>query len=709
MKKKIINGILMVALLAATTTSFVSCKDNDEDVKTDLIAQLNKTATDLENDYKAADTALENSLKNWVAEQDYATKKQLKDSIADVKAWVENQGYAKESEVAARFLAVGKRIDTLGLKIDTIKGEIADLQGRVDKLEPAVDSLKDRMGAAEDSIKVFRQDITNIVETLKKMVTSVTVNATSTNILANSKVIPGINMQFLGAAFGQAAANGAFPSADAGDYVKGHGVALDASDIKGVEAITWNEKDYLPIAKGGKVAAGTVYFTINPSNVKVADLKGLSLVNSKGNASFVTIEKESAEASKETLSWGITRGEEFATTLWEAPAIINLKDNDLATIDPTEIIDFKGIAKDVRSLLSELKQDAIDANRSNYEATAKSATKAVIKTSAQIVAEVLQAKIPALPALAMKATWADTVGTRSVLSDYSIAATAYKPLSFTFGNDLIEGRQISLDRLDNAFARIINKIRSKVPANFANVEFKFNFPANVGATVYTLIEIGAANNQIKTITISSTKPTGATLITNTTGDLVANGKYYTEGAVSSDISTVTDAIKAGINLTQINNMINEVNKLINQVNSYADRSISFEQRVSNFLEKELNRVITKVATDGLTRVFEPIILFQLNDNYAVNRFFDGTTIPAGNVDLIPTTMTYELLAPAYKKYVAVKKANGEFAFQKVLTKGDKDFNKVTVKDLAAGNYTVIYSAVDFSGKQIAKKYNIVVK
>ena len=685
MKKKIINGILMVALLAATTTSFVSCKDNDEDVKTDLIAQLNKKAGDLETAYKAADTALENSLKNWVAEQDYATKQQLKDSIADVKAWVENQGYAKESEVAARFLAVGKRIDTLGLKIDTIKGDIADLQGRVDKLEPAVDSLKDRMGAAEDSIKVFRQDITNIVETLKKMVTSVTVNATSTNILANSKIIPGINMQFLGAAFGQAVGNGAFPSAEAGDYVKGHGVALDASDIKGAEQISWSDKDYLPIAKGGKAAAGTVYFTINPSNVKVADLKGLSLVNSQDKASFVTIEKDSAKASKETLSWGITRGEEFATTLWEAPAIINLKDNDLATIDPNEIIDFKGIAKDVRSLLSELKQDAIDANRSNYEATAKSATKAVIKTSAQIVAEVLQAKIPALPALAMKATWADTVGTRSVLSDYSIAATAYKPLSFTFGNDIIDGRQISLDRLDNFFARIVNKIKSVVP--------------------------GTYNFEIKSISAVSDFKASVEVWIDANNDGVKDANEYKTIVVdmTDKINNLIKDINTQMNITQINSMIQDVNKLINQVNSYADRSISFEQRVSNFLERELNRVITKVATDGLTRVLEPIILFQLNDNYAVNRFFDGTTIPAGNVDLIPTTMTYELLAPAYKKYVAVKKADGSFAFQKVLTKGDKDFNKVTVKDLAAGNYTVIYSAVDFNGKQIAKKYNIVVK
>ena len=34
MKKKIINGILLVAMLFAATTSFVSCKDNVDDSET---------------------------------------------------------------------------------------------------------------------------------------------------------------------------------------------------------------------------------------------------------------------------------------------------------------------------------------------------------------------------------------------------------------------------------------------------------------------------------------------------------------------------------------------------------------------------------------------------------------------------------------------------------------------------------------------------
>ena len=684
MKKKIINGILMVALVAATSTSFVSCKDNSEDVKTELIAELTKQATNLETKWTAADAALNSAIQAQLANKaDQSDLDAFKQAVAD--GYVTKAEFNPFKEKVTEDIAdlyskltdetnpesAASKINAINEALEDQAGDIEDIQDDIDEINETLDKLQ--------------KEIDAIVDALKNMVTSVTVNATSTSILANSKIIPGINMQFLGAAFGQAEGNGEFPSANAGDYVKNHGVALDAADVKGADQITWNDKDYLPIAKGGKAAAGTVYFTVNPSNVNVKNLGKLELVNSQDNASFVTIDKENAAPSQEVLTWGITRAE-YPTTLWEAPAIINLKDKNLASIDPAEIIDFKAIASDVRSLMSELKQDAINANRSNYESTAKSATKTIVKNAGQIVAEVLQAKIPALPALALKAEWNDTVGTRSVLSDYSIAATAYKPLSFTFGNDIIDGRYVSLDRLDNAFARIINKVKSMIPGTFSDITITVSYDATGKFTVTGV-------------------PTGGT-ITGTTVTLSSDGSKDKD--FSAAINDVIKAINDGIDVTQINAMIAEVNKLINEANSYADRSKSFEQRVSNFLEKELNRVISKVATDGFTRVLEPIILFQLNDNYAVSRFFNGTTLPAGKVDLIPTTMTYELLAPAYKKYVAVKKADGSFAFQKVLTKGDKDFNKVTV-DLAAGNYTVIYSALDFSGKQIAKKYDVVVK
>ena len=672
MKKKIINGILMVALVAATSTSFVSCKDTSEDVKTDLMAQVNAVKANLEPRVEQAEK--------------------------DIDALE-----TRADKLEKRADALEDSVKTHRTELNGLRSEVNNLKTRVGNLENDVDSLEDVTKKLEGRMDVVENRIATIVEALQKMVTSVTVNATSTSILQNSKIFPGINMQFLGAAYGQATANGDFPSAEAADYVKNHGVALTAADIKGAEQISWEAQDFLPIAKAGKAAAGTVYFTLNPSNVKPAGLDALALVNSQNEESFVTIDIDEVKASDAVLTWGATRAE-YENTLWEAPAIINLKDQDLATIDPTQIVDFKAVASDVRAILSEAKQAAQDVNRSNYVDITKSTTKSVLKSSAQIVASLLNAKLPELPALALSAQWTDTVGTRSVLSDYSIAATAYKPLSFTFGNDLIDGRQVNLDKVDNLVARILNKIKNKVNSiGIVNITIaQLNVPDlsnfDVRQTLYFWSD-GAGNVMVTT---TATAPVGYP---------TPAGSANVGKDLSSDVNTLYTEVNNTLKdaNTDIQSIINEIKSLQADVTKYADKAQSFEVRVSNFLEREINRVITKVATDGLTRILEPIILFQAGDNYSVTRFCEGQQIPAGKITLVPTTMTYELLAPAYKKYVAIKKADGSFAFQKVLTKGDKDFSNIVIENLAAGNYTVIYSAVDFSGNQIAKKYNVTVK
>ena len=40
MKKKIINGILAAAILVAAPSAFVSCKDNDADLRTELLGKI---------------------------------------------------------------------------------------------------------------------------------------------------------------------------------------------------------------------------------------------------------------------------------------------------------------------------------------------------------------------------------------------------------------------------------------------------------------------------------------------------------------------------------------------------------------------------------------------------------------------------------------------------------------------------------------------
>ena len=635
MKKKIINGILMVALVGATSTSFVSCKDTSEDVKTDLMAQVNAVKANLEPRVEQAEKDID---------------------------------------------ALEGRMTTAEGDIKTLKGDVAGLKTRVSKLEEEKDSLAQVTKTIEGQLSKVETKINSIVYALENMVTSVTVNATSTNILTNSKLFPGINAQFLGAAYGMANYAGQFPSTEADDYIAGHGVVLSKNDIAGAEITEWDANAYLPVEKAN---AGTVYFTLNPSNIDAtaAEKLALSLINSQNAASFVKLGTVEQDTLTE-LEWGITRGE-FEPKLWKATATIDLEDAETKEkiLDPTQIIDFKSIGNDVKTLIS----DAYHGSKT------KATAKELLKNGAQIVATLLQTEIPSMPALALKAEWNDTVGTRSVLSDYSIAATAYKPLGFGFGAELgIEGRTISLDKIDAAVAKVINKIQDKanrLDLKLQNVNIDLtNAKANAGNFDLYL--------HFTTATVSGqTVITGVTINNTATGN---NGSII----LSDDVMSIITAIPADA----LNDLVKEGMNVIADVNRYGERAKNLEVRVTNFLETYINKVILKIANDGLTRVLEPVMLYQ--GDKGVNRLATGASIKAGaEIDLIPTTMTKEIFAPAYKKYVAVIGKDGKAKNPVVLTRGQKDFSKVTVK-IEEGDQAIVYSALDFSGKQIAKKYAI---
>lgn len=654
MKKKIINGILMVALVGATSTSFVSCKDTSEDVKTDLMAQVNAVKANLEPRVEQAEKDID---------------------------------------------ALEGRMTTAEGDIKTLKSDVTSLKNRVSTLEQEKDSLAQVTKTIEGQLTQVESKINKIVEALTNMVTSVTVNATSNGILANSKVFPGLNLQFLGAAYGQATYAGEFPSTEADDYVAGHGVVLTANDIAGAKKTEWGANDYLPVEKAN---AGTMYFTLNPSNISDLEAQqiALSLVNSQNAASFVEIGKAEKDTTT-VLEWGLTRAE-FQPTLWKAEATIDLDDAETLkkVIDPTQMIDFKTIADKVRTLIS----DAYHSARTT--SAAKATAKEVLKDGAQIVATLLKTEIPSMPALALKAEWNDTVGTRSVLSDYSLAATAYKPLSFGFGAELgIDGRTISLDKIDASVAKFVNKVQDKLnrlDVKLQNAKISVDLDGLNNATATTKIYLVFATDASKKIITDSWKVIAA----NAAPAGTAWNGTAALGASTTYVSTLEtpDALFTSVPVTALNEMVNEALQVINDVNYYAERAKNLEVRATNFLEKYINKVILKIANDGLTRVLEPVLLYQGSEG--VNRLAPGVSVKAGaEIDLIPTTMTYELFAPAYKKYVAVIGKDGKAKNPVVLTRGQKDFSKVTVK-IEEGDQAIVYSALDFSGKQIAKKVAI---
>ena len=165
--------------------------------------------------------------------------------------------------------------------------------------------------------------------------------------------------------------------------------------------------------------------------------------------------------------------------------------------------------------------------------------------------------------------------------------------------------------------------------------------------------------------------------------------------VEGDFNNIIEDLNK--NLDMLNGAIADIQNILNKANSAADKALNLEKRVSNFLESYLNRIITSISNQGLYKVLQPILLFEGENG--VNRVVSGATLKAGKVTLLPTTVTNELLAPAFKKYISV---NGE---GKVLTNGDDDFKKYEIT-LKEGKNTIVYAALDFYGNQVVKTYTV---
>jgi uncharacterized coiled-coil protein SlyX len=719
MKKKIINGFLMVALLAATVTSFVSCKDNDEDVKTDLIAQLQKQAVDLKTAWQTDDATLRGQITDAYQAADAQVKQDAKDYTdareQAVKDWVNGEGYLKKTEFPATLAEeLVKNQDFIDLKdkLDDAADDISALQDIINDPEKGIDAINDKINDPEtgiDAINDKLEDIKDKLEELQKdfknLITSVNVNATSTSLLANSKIFPGLNVQFVGAAFGKAVTTtGTFPTSTTADI---NGNKLDANYIaEGITPYEWEKG----IINNKENNAGKVYFTVNPSNISANVLNNtvaLSLTTSDNNEELVTL--DNVKASDKALSWGTTRGDS-KVTLFEADATYDLKDAE--AIDPAELIDFSAIKNSVKNIIDAAKtvnipDDATKAEAHETASTAKAASKTVLKELAQVVANLVNTKIPALPALALKAEWKDNnVGTRNVISDYSLAATAYKPLSFNFGKangEILPN--ISLDRIDNAVFKVTKRINnaltslnSKLNINISTITYDASgFKVNETVNLFVTYKIVGTEQVIDQIKLSkNATETGYTKLTSFT--ITKNFK--------DDIDAMITAVNNGIPTTEINNLVAEAQKYINKAKSATSKTDKLVDSATDYLESYINRAINFVNNGGISRALEPILL--VNTENGICRATGA--YKAGEFTFVPTTVTYEIAAPAFKKYIAVigKDGKARAADSKLLTKGDNNFSAVKL-NLQQGDTKIVYDAMDFTGRHIIKVYDITVE
>ena len=263
MKKKIINGIMMVALVAATSTSFVSCKDTNEDVRIEQDAKIEA----LERDLALLDLAVD----------------------------------ALDTKYGGICSALDSKIDgvksDLTTAINAVSNKAADNSNRIAADSIRIDNLKEEV----NQLTLW------LTETFAKLVTNVEISGTYNNMLGSIN-IPGFEPKMLINNYGIAAVDGSFPKSD---LYKGEKIEWVANDVLGAGSgegatpgfagyIYANVNRYIDMPLKTKDQDSESIFKVTLANTRGEDVKDLLIVNMD----------ETGKPTTDVLQWGWTRADE---------------------------------------------------------------------------------------------------------------------------------------------------------------------------------------------------------------------------------------------------------------------------------------------------------------------------------------------------------------------------------------------------------------
>lgn len=406
MKKKFINGILMVALVAATSTSFVSCKDNDTDV--DLIGQIGNVRSDLQTKINDLNTRL-GDLDTQLGKLDGKVDQEIKDRQEAVKG-------------------LDTRLQTAETGLKTLTTET------LPKLQEEVDAIDTAVGEQEDWI----------AGVLNNLVTSIE-NVATYSPLMGQVVLPGATPNIVAAYYGEASSNVLFPSNDLWKLSTVEG----AKQVKHAAGATLGE--------GEKGYAGSVYLTINKYFNSIEGIN-FALVNTAGEEAPVEL---SVEASDKVIYAGYTRAAE--NNFYEAKATISDIDAVKANLNlPTLKADIKQIWNDRNrktgtsaTALAQLAADLYATQLGKFPVYGVRASWQDVKKTTTKDAE-------------GKATTTEEKSNHFVTSKPEIVVAAVKPLSYSFDLEQLPGQTYKTEGIE-AIEKLYNKIIDKVLAKFPTI------------------------------------------------------------------------------------------------------------------------------------------------------------------------------------------------------------------------------------------------
>ena len=441
----------------------------------DAIVKLDGALTDLQKKVGNIDSLLNETVKaaakaQALAEQDSIRIDALEKAFAELDYNEKIDSICKElnnikasvneaAALAATNLVLAKeytdlRIAEVTKEVGSVKTTLEELKIAYkeadEKLQKELDDLKVRVENLEGKVKANEEAIASLFDkvntALLQFVTGVILQGTENPVFGTFAYPANIQSNVLMAYYGYAGSYGIeFPARYPRYYVNDADV-LSAKDIEmlGVTPTM--------LAKDGEAivgSAGKVYVTVNPSNVNF-EKQVLPIVNSLDEESGIKLSP--LKYSDKKLTFGYSRS--AANGLYEADATLAAKDiNKVAMKFDFNANEIKTTVKDVINPLNGVNMSQV----------------------ASTMVNVLQQFNQKLDANALKATWTDEMGvTRSVYSQYNLAATAVKPLSYAFMNDQKVSSFPGFDQMQNLVGKVLDKISNKLKVSIPHFDINLD-------------------------------------------------------------------------------------------------------------------------------------------------------------------------------------------------------------------------------------------
>jgi hypothetical protein len=655
-------------------------------------------------------------------------------------------------------------IDANTDSIDSLRVIVLNNKFRIDTLATTVDELASELATLSDEVKDLKTDFSNLI-------TGIIIQGTDDPVFGYMALPFGIQTNILAAYYGSITKDVKFPK---------NLTANEVSAIGTVNTKTFSAGDVLISDSVGN--AGKIYLTINPTNIDFTGKSfNLILENSRGEAS--KIELKNIQKSDALLTFGVTRA---GNGFYEADAY--LAADDAASVAPSiDLTDFKTVAKDLL-------------NNHTFD----------ISTAVSAVYNAVNCK---LPRYAAKTYWTNSQDEEvAVYSNYAIAATSLKPLSFSFLENLnvsaptiphidtkviedaldnmtsdikvelkFDELELGLEDLDIDFNVEVPSLSLKidwVDIDFSekgdemNVPYEYWEPIYKAKVIYNYDDEGNKTD-IKEIELIKTDST----LIKTTIPVTGMGDIYSSIAeevnermqvvmstindFSEDLGSFTTQMQDAIDqleklknfTTKISGLQEQINAVLNSANASLDTTVkdlvasikknltgtlnNYVGTINNYIDK-VNTVLNRVTgiINNLNSKLQPALLYKTTSGSlavvsTAKAFPTQVTVSGGSaMELLPTTYTAEILAPAYKKYVAVTNvfngsksaqdgdaqckaalaAANETEFFNTVIDGNQRVVAFTSGSQYSGYiYEVTYTALDYTGVESSKKFYLQIR